>query len=240
MPKSQVPPVAKKSVKSETKPRINYLFPAHQHDVSPWRIFKIMAEFVNGFEFLRQFTRAVSFFGSARVGLEPRMYTEATKLARMFADAGFAVVTGGGPGIMQAANKGAFEAGGRSIGLNIKLPFEQRTNKYVTDAESFEYFFSRKVMLSFAAHAYIFFPGGYGTLNEMFEMVELVQTKKIEPLPIVLVGRDFWTPLLDWLKTVVLDKTRGIEPEDLAIIHVADNAEEAFRTVVRLIQPLKR
>lgn len=229
--------------KKINKPRVDHFFQPHHEnhrDASPWRIFKIMAEFVTGFEFLRKYDRAVTFFGSARSGLDSKRYQDATKLAHMLAKDGFAVITGGGPGIMEAANKGAFEAGGQSVGLNIKLPFEQRVNKFVKDSESFEYFFSRKVMLSFASHAYIYFPGGYGTLNELFELVELVQTKKIEPIPIVLVGREFWTPLIDWIKTTILNRDQGIDPKDLEILNLVDSAEEAFPLIKKLVSNFEK
>lgn len=230
-------------LKKNNEPRVEKFFRPHREnhrDVSPWRIFKIMAEFVTGFEFLRKYERAVSFFGSARCGLDNKNYQEAVRLAGMLSKEGFAVITGGGPGIMEAANKGAYEANGQSVGLNIKLPFEQQTNKYVKDSESFEYFFSRKVMLSFASHCYIFFPGGYGTLNELFEMVELVQTRKIEPIPIVLVGRDFWRPLLDWIRSVILEKDRGIDPEDFHLFNVVDSADEAFPLIKKLVRDFEK
>lgn len=221
--------------------RIEQMFHSHHaRDVSPWRIFKIMSEFVAGFEFLRRYERAVSFFGSARENLDPRMYKEAESLAARLSKAGFAIITGGGAGIMEAANKGAYEMGGESVGLNIRLPEEQHINKYVKDSENFEYFFSRKVMLSFASHAYIFFPGGYGTLNELFEMVELVQTKKIEPIPIILVGRDFWMPMLDWIKNMILGKHGAIKPEDMDILHLVNSADEAFPLVQKMVRDLEK
>ena len=160
-----------------------------------WRIFRIMAEFVEGFQFLSESSREVTFFGSARTKKSDRWYKEGVKLGRLCATNGFTVVTGGGPGIMEALNKGAKEGGGVSIGLNIQLPNEQRINEYVTRGRGFHYFFTRKVMLAYSAQAYIFFPGGFGTLSEFFDLVELVQTKKMESIPIICVGKDFWGAL---------------------------------------------
>ncbi len=199
-----------------------------QKAVSSWRIFKIMSEFVQGFEFLSHYDRSVTFFGTARCDFSDKIYREATKLGEMLAREGYAVVTGGGPGVMEAANKGAYEAGGDSIGLNIQLPHEQRTNQYVKKSASFSYFFTRKVMLSFSSEAYIYFPGGFGTLDEFFELVTLIQTNKVEPVPVVLVGRDYWTPLLEFLTNKVYEENNAIDKEDLNIFHLVDNAEEAF------------
>ncbi len=199
-----------------------------QKAVSSWRIFKIMSEFVQGFEFLSHYDRSVTFFGTARCDFSDKIYREATKLGEMLAREGYAVVTGGGPGVMEAANKGAYEAGGDSIGLNIQLPHEQRTNQYVKKSVSFSYFFTRKVMLSFSSEAYIYFPGGFGTLDEFFELVTLIQTNKVEPVPVVLVGKNYWTPLLDFLTNKVYEENNAIDKEDLNIFHLVDNAEEAF------------
>lgn len=203
-------------------------------EVSSWTIMKIMGEFTQGFDFLKRFKKSVSIMGSARVGLDHQIYEEAKQLAFKLAKAGFTVITGGGPGIMEAANKGACEAGGRSAGLNIRLATEQRTNPYVKESESFTFFFTRKVMLETGASVYIFFPGGFGTLDEFFEMITLIQTKKIKPVPVILVNREFWQPLLDWMKTTMLEKEKAIDKEDLKIYHLVDNAEEAYELIKEL------
>lgn len=197
-----------------------------------WRVFRILSEFVDGWQFLADFKKTISIFGSARFSEGSRWYEEARKLARMMAETGFAVVTGGGPGIMEAGNRGAVEGNGKSIGLNIQLDTEQRTNPYVQESAAFHYFFVRKVMLSFAARAYVFFPGGYGTLDEVFELLTLIQTKKIsEKIPVVLVGKEFWEPIDKWLKEEIYGKYRAIDEEDLAIYKIVDSAEEAFELI---------
>lgn len=205
-------------------------------EVSPWRIFKIMTEFVMGFEFLSQYERTVSVFGSSSNGLKNSSYKEAARLARNLSKDGFTVITGGGPGIMEAANKGAYLAGGRSAGLNIKLPSSQRTNRYVNESVTFDHFFVRKVMLSFASQIYIFFPGGFGTLDEFFELVMLTQTKKIRLVPIILIGKDYWQPLLDWIREVVYKKNKAISKEDMNLYHLVDNADEAYRLIRKLLR----
>ncbi len=203
-------------------------------EVSSWTIMKILAEFIAGFDFLKKFKKSVSIMGSARVSLQNGVYNEATELAFKLSKAGFSIITGGGPGIMEAANKGACEAGGRSVGINIRLPMEQRTNQYVKEYESFSFFFTRKVMLETASSVYIFFPGGFGTLDEFFEMVTLIQTKKIKPVPVILVNKEFWQPLLAWIKTVIYEQNKAISKEDMDIYHLVSDAEEAYDVIKEL------
>ena len=196
-----------------------------------WRIFRIMAEFVEGFEFLADSEKEITIFGSARSSETSHWYKEARKLGGILAKNGFTVITGGGPGVMEAANRGAFEKKGVSLGLNIQLPLEQRINDYVTRGRGFHYFFTRKVMLAASAQAYVFFPGGFGTLDEFFEMVMLIQTGKAQRIPIVLVGKEYWRPLLEWLRRRVFEEERAVKKEDLEIYTVVDTAEEAFALV---------
>src|SRR5437762_1850460 len=170
------------------------------HDNDGWRIFRIMAEFVEGFEVMGPIGRAVSMFGSARARPQSKYYKAAEQTARLLAKAGFAVITGGGPGIMEAGNKGAYEAAGESIGLNITLPQEQEANKYQTISLDFHYFYARKVMFTKYASAFICFPGGYGTLDETFETLTLIQTLKVEAFPIILYGSEYWNGLDDWIQ----------------------------------------
>ncbi|MFZ2682239.1 MAG: TIGR00730 family Rossman fold protein [Patescibacteria group bacterium] len=198
-----------------------------------WRIFRIMSEFVEGFQFLSTTSREVSIFGSARLQPGTHWYEVATDLGRLLGEDGFTVVTGGGPGIMEAANKGAFEVGAPSIGLNIQLPKEQRINPYVTRSQAFHYFFTRKVMLAASAQAYVYFPGGYGTLDELFEILTLIQTAKSEAVPVVLVGKDYWGGLVKWLDESLYGDFDTINREDLEIFHVVDTAKEAFEIVAK-------
>ncbi len=202
-----------------------------------WRIFRIMAEFVSGFELLRKYHLAVSIFGSARALADDPWYKESQKLGYLLAKDGFTVITGGGGGIMGAANKGAYEGGGNSVGLNIKLPHEQRLNGYVTDSETFHFFFTRKVMLSFASEVYIYFPGGLGTLDELFELYTLVQTKKIPCVPIVLIGTEYWMPLLSWLQTTVIRKYHAMGEKDIELLKLVNSAEEAHDYITSLDKP---
>lgn len=195
-----------------------------------WRIFRIMAEFVEGFQFLSQFKREVTIFGSARLKEDNHWYLEARRLGNLLGECGFTTITGGGPGIMEAGNRGAKEAGGISVGLNIQLPHEQRENPYIDKGRPFHYFFTRKVMLAASAQAYVYFPGGFGTLDEFFEIITLIQTGKSQPVPIVLVGKKFWTPLLTWIDTMVV-KMGLASPQDTQLYTVVDTAEEAFAVV---------
>lgn len=200
--------------------------------VQSWRIFRIMSEFVQGFEVLREHGLAVTVYGSARSTPDTSEYQAAEELAARLAKAHFTIITGGGPGIMEAANVGAYKAGGHSVGFNIDLPFEQKLNPYVTQSLDFNYFFSRKVMLAFASEAYVYFPGGFGTLDELMEMVTLIQTKKIKSIPIVVYDKEFWTPLLDWCKETLLREYKTISTKDLDIIKVVDSVEEAYEYIV--------
>jgi len=195
-----------------------------------WRLFKILAEFVEGFEILPRIYPAVTIFGSSRTSSDHPDYKKAEKLAKLLVKAGFSVITGGGPGIMEAANKGAAEVNGFSVGLNIKLPFEQTPNPYANVRLEFRYFFVRKVMMAKYSVAFVFFPGGFGTLDEMFEVLTLVQTKKIKPIPIALVGKDFWSPLYSWMKEYLLG-TQKISPKDLELFRITETPEETLEYI---------
>jgi uncharacterized protein (TIGR00730 family) len=194
-----------------------------------WRIFRIMAEFVEGFEVMAPIGKAVSLFGSARTKPNDLMYTAAEETARLLVKAKFAVITGGGPGIMEAANKGAFEAGGTSVGLNITLPQEQEGNKYQNVSLDFHYFYARKVMFTKYADAFICFPGGFGTLDELFEILTLVQTLKVEPFPVVLYGSQFWGGMVDWIRQEL--REGFIDPEDIDIFKIVDDPAAAVKAV---------
>lgn len=199
-----------------------------------WRLFKIMGEFVEGVEGLHDLGPAVSIFGSARTKPADPQYRKAQTLAARFVENGFGVITGGGGGIMEAANKGAAEAGGKSVGLNIRLPFEQRPNPYATVQMEFNYFFIRKVMFIKYASAYVVMPGGFGTLDELFEVMTLVQTRRIRPFPIIMVGSDHWTGLLDWIRERLLTEAL-ISPKDMDIIQVLDDPETIVDTVRKIL-----
>jgi uncharacterized protein (TIGR00730 family) len=199
-----------------------------------WRLFRILSEFVEGFETLADVHPAVSIFGSTHVSPDNPFYKKALHLARLLAENGFSVITGGGPGVMEAANKGALEGGGKSIGLNIDLPTEQAPNAYTNIRLSFRYFFVRKVMFVKYAVAYIIFPGGFGTLDELSEAITLIQTKKIKPFPVILVEKAYWQGLLDWIKGTLL-KEQHISPEDLEIIQVIDEPSEIIKYIKRTV-----
>lgn len=203
--------------------------------VQSWRTFRIMSEFVQGFEILRRYGLAATVFGGARYAAGDTVYKEAEELSAKLAKAGFAIITGGGPGVMEAANVGAFKVGGKSVGLNIQLPFEQKLNPYVNDTETFHFFFSRKVMLSFASEVYIYFPGGFGTMDELFELVTLIQTKKISRIPIVLVDENYWSPLMDWIKNTMLKEYKTITKDDLDIFKLVDTPQEAYEYIIKTV-----
>ena len=199
-----------------------------------WRVFKIMGEFVEGIETLHDVGPAVSIFGSARVKPDDPIYKKTEAIAALFAKNNFAVITGGGGGVMEAANKGAAEAGGVSIGMNIVLPFEQQPNRFSNIKLEFNYFFIRKVMFVKYASAYIILPGGFGTMDELFEAVTLIQTHRIKPLPVILVGSDFWSGLLEWINSRMLAEKR-ISSEDIYILQLMDEPEEIVETVKKLL-----
>jgi uncharacterized protein (TIGR00730 family) len=199
-----------------------------------WRLFRILAEFVEGFEALSEHHPSVSIFGSTRVRPGDDVYIKAEQIGRLLAENGFGVITGGGPGVMEAANKGAASAGGRSIGLNIELPLEQKPNPYANITLRFRYFFVRKVMFVKYAVAYIILPGGFGTIDELFESITLIQTHKIKPFPVIMVGSSYWKGLLDWMKDVALKEGR-ISPPDLEIIRVIDDPAEIVKTIKKTV-----
>ncbi|MCX7815892.1 MAG: TIGR00730 family Rossman fold protein [Syntrophales bacterium] len=199
-----------------------------------WRIFRIMAEFVEGIETLSSIGKAVTIFGSARVRPEDPYYQKAEVLARKLAEKGFSVITGGGPGIMEAANKGAALAGGKSVGMNIRLPYEQKPNIYANVQLDFKYFFIRKVMFVKYAVAYVIMPGGFGTLDELFEALTLIQTKRIKSFPVILMGSEYWNGLLSWLKNTVLMEGK-INAEDLELIQVFDEPDDVVHHIMKFV-----
>lgn len=199
-----------------------------------WRIFKIMGEFVDGIEALHDVGPAVTIFGSARIKPDDPVYKKTELIASLFAKNKFAVITGGGGGAMEAANKGAAEAGGKSIGLNIVLPFEQKPNSYSNLNLEFKYFFIRKVMFVKYAYAYVIMPGGFGTMDELFEAVTLVQTHRIKPLPVILVGSDYWGGLKKWIKAKLLEGNM-ISSKDAEILQIIDDPEEVVETVKKIV-----
>ena len=195
-----------------------------------WRVFRIMGEFVTGFDELATLSRGISIFGSARTSKDDPDYAAAQETAALLARAGFAVITGGGPGIMEAANRGAFDAGGLSIGCNIELPFEQGSNPYLTKGLKFKYFFVRKMMFVKYSLGFIIFPGGFGTLDELFEALTLIQTQKIRNFPVVLFGSDYWNGLLNWIRDYALRDGKVTE-EDLGRLHLTDSPAEVVQII---------
>ncbi|MCE5326139.1 MAG: TIGR00730 family Rossman fold protein [Planctomycetaceae bacterium] len=194
----------------------------------PWRVFRIMSEFVEGFEMMSQFGQAVSIFGSARTPRSHKDYANARRLAHMLAELNFTIITGGGPGIMEAANRGAFDAGGTSVGLNITLPHEQQANPYATISQDFRYFFARLVMFVKYASAFVCFPGGFGTLHEFFNSMTLIQTGKAEKFPVILIGSTYWRGLIRWFNTSMLDHDFAkVDPDDMNLFHVTNDLDEA-------------
>jgi uncharacterized protein (TIGR00730 family) len=214
-----------------TMPEDQPLLVCKPNKIESWRVFKIMSEFVEGFDLIRRYSLAATFFGSARATLDDAVYQQATELASRLAKKGFAIITGGSSGIMQAANKGAFESGGASVGLNIRLPHEQGYNPYLTDKFEFDHFFVRKVMLTYASEVYIYFPGGFGTLDELFEIVTLVQTGKIRAVPIVLYDKAYWTPLLEFIDAKLCKQYETIDASDQKLYHVVDSVDEAYEYI---------
>lgn len=198
-----------------------------------WAIFKIMSEFVNGYEKMGRIGPCVSIFGSARTKNDNQYYKLAEEIAFKISKAGYGVISGGGPGIMEAANKGAHLGGGASVGLNIDLPFEQHFNPYIDHDKNlqFDYFFVRKVMFVKYSQGFVVMPGGFGTLDELFEAITLIQTKKIGKFPIILVGSEFWSGLIDWVRTVVLEKYFNASPEDMNLIKIVDTADEVVTII---------
>jgi uncharacterized protein (TIGR00730 family) len=199
-----------------------------------WRLFKILAEFVDGFEALSDIQPCVSIFGSARAQPGDETYEKTVVIARKLAESGFNIITGGGPGIMEAGNKGAREGGSNSVGLNIHLPLEQEANEFANVKLSFKYFFVRKVMFIKYAQAYVGMPGGFGTLDEIFEAITLIQTKRIKPFPVILVGSDYWTPLWKWVKETLLAQ-KLISPEDMDLVTILDDPDDVVRTIKRTV-----
>ena len=199
-----------------------------------WRLFKILAELVDGFETLTEIYPAVTIFGSARVRPGDEIYERTVTIARKLAENGFNVVTGGGPGIMEAGNKGAREGGARSVGLNIMLPLEQEPNPYSNVKLDFQYFFVRKVMFIKYGQAYIGMPGGLGTLDEIFEALTLIQTRRIKPFPVILVGKDYWSGLIDWMRNTLLER-HYISKDDTNLFSVIDDPDEVVHTIKRYV-----
>jgi uncharacterized protein (TIGR00730 family) len=209
--------------------------PADWVHTDPWRVLRIQSEFVEGFGMLAELGEAVTVFGSARTLVDDVYYKQAEELGRRLAEVGFATITGGGPGIMEAANKGCQAAGGTSVGLGIELPFEQQLNDYIDIGMTFRYFFARKTCFLKYSQGFVTFPGGFGTLDELFEALTLIQTQKVTNFPLVLFGSEFWDGLLGWVRGTLAD-TGKISPEDLDLIHVTDDVEEVVAILLEAAQ----
>ncbi len=235
MPLMPTPPRTRKT-KPAARPATSAIeqkqlgFASRQSEFS-WEALRILSEFVNGFEFVSRLKKPVTFFGSARLPPQDPYYRLAQDLGFKLAKAGYTVVTGGGPGIMEAGNRGATEGGGPSVGLNIQLPMEQQMNAYVRQGMGFHYFFSRKFMLDYASLAYVYFPGGFGTLDELFTVLTLIQTGKSDnSVPVILIGVEFWQPLANWIRGTL--QTRGlVGAGDLALLHITDDLSQAVRLI---------
>jgi uncharacterized protein (TIGR00730 family) len=210
--------------------RREYLLRDLQHVIAK-RHARIRNDFERGFTILSKYSKTVTFFGSARITPGNPHYEHARHVAHVLADNGYSIVTGGGGGIMEAANRGAYEAGGNSIGFNIQLPKEQKLNPYTSDSAPFRYFFSRKVLLAYSAEAYIYFPGGFGTLDELFEVITLIQTNKMEKAPVILVGSDFWNPLDTFIKQTLLDDFHAIHAKDRELYTITDDIDTILKTL---------
>jgi len=220
--------VVHEGMRTMPEPQDQPLLVCKPKKIESWRIFKIMSEFVEGFDIIRRHGLAVTIFGSARADLGGEAYKQAEELAGRLAKKGFSIITGGSSGIMQAANKGAFESGGESVGLNINLPDIQSYNPYLTERFGFDHFFVRKVMLTYASEVYVYFPGGFGTLDEFFEIVTLVQTKKIRKVPIVLVDKHYWEPLLKFIEQTLYRDHKAIDETDMQLYTLVDTVDEAY------------
>ncbi len=216
---------------ARTMPTERPLLVCKPKKIESWRVFKIMSEFIEGFDIIRRYGLAATVFGSVRAVPTDKSYQEAEQLGAKLAKQGFAIITGGSSGIMEAANKGAFQAGGASVGLNINLSDAQSYNPYLTERFGFDHFFVRKVMLTYASEVYIYFPGGFGTLDEFFEIVTLVQTKKIRKIPIVLFGKEYWEPLIAFMRKTLLEEQHTIDAVDLELFKIVDSVDEAFAYV---------
>lgn len=218
-----------------TMPEDQPLLVCKPNKVESWRVFKIMSEFIEGFETIRRYGLAATFFGSSRASLGDAVYEEATQLAAKLVKRGFTIITGGGGGIMEAANKGAFEAGGSSVGLNIRLPHEQHYNPYLTDKLEFNHFFVRKVMLTYASEVYIYFPGGFGTLDEFFEIITLIQTGKIRKVPVVCIRKAYWEQISSMINQTLYRENHTIDEKDEDLYHIVDTVDEAYEYILEKV-----